>query len=253
MIFPELLFNLNSLGRSHMGYTKTTNALRYLSLVGMLALSSSLTWASGTSKCTSRDWQNVESIPAIIEKVVDGDTIKISYQDEIYNIRMLSIDTPETHFQGKSQGYWGDQAAEELATLVPRGSKVEIVFDEEKCDRYGRLLAYVFKDGVNINLEMVKSGLAVNYCIAPNVMFCKEFGTAVDRNIKKKQGIFSDSTLELPYEWRRQMSRRPHEKYIGNLDTKLVYAPGSLDQVPVGKRIFFMKRQDVSAPYSFAP
>ena len=235
-----------------MGYTKTSNALRYLSLLGLLTLSTPLTWGA-TAKCTATEWQGIESIPATVEKVVDGDTIKITYQDQTYNIRMLSIDTPETHFQGKSQGYWGDQAANHLATLVPEGSEVEVVFDEEKCDRFGRLLAYVFKDGQNINLEMVQSGLAVNYCIAPNVMYCKEFGAAVDRNVKKKRGIFGDSGVEVPYEWRRQMSHRPHEKYIGNIETKLVYAPGSLDQVPLAKRIFFMRKKDVSAPYSFAP
>ena len=235
-----------------MGSMKTSKVLLHFPLISCLLFGASLSLAS-TSKCNSRDWQNIESIQADVQQVVDGDTIKISYHDQIYNIRMLSIDTPETHFQGKSQGYWGDQAADQLSSLLPIGSSVQIVFDHEKCDRYGRLLAYVFKKGVNINFEMVKSGLAVMYCIAPNVMFCEEFGAATDYNSKKQRGIFGDPSLEIPYEWRRQVSNRPHEKYIGNLESKIVYPPGSLNQVPVGKRIFFMKRQDVTAPYTFAP
>ena len=231
---------------------KTSNLLVHLPLISCFLLGTSLSWAS-TSKCNSRDWQNVESVSAEIERVVDGDTVKITYHEQTYNIRMLSIDTPETHFMGKSQGYWGDQAADHLASLLPVGSQVEIVFDHEKCDRYGRLLAYVFKKGMNINFEMAKSGLAVTYCIAPNVLFCKEFGDATDENSKKHRGIFGDSSLELPYEWRRQVSHCPHEKYVGNMESKLVYPPGSLDRVPVGKRIFFMTRQEVTAPYSFAP
>jgi micrococcal nuclease len=203
-----------------------------------------------SAKCRAADWRGVESFPAKLESVVDGDTVKVIYRNKRYNVRLLSIDTPETHFQGKSQGYWGDKAAEELEILLNDSDQVEIHLEEgNTCDQYGRMLGYVYQDGKNMNEQMLKEGYAVMYCIYPNIHYCEKFGAHTNRSIRDGKGMFSDPNVELPYEWRRIMSHRKHEKWVGNLKTKEVFAPVNLDQVPVGDRVFFMKESDIRSPF----
>jgi len=203
-----------------------------------------------TAKCFEKDFSGITRFPAVVERSVDGDTIKISYKRKLYNIRFLSIDTPETHFMGKSQGYWADQAAAQLESFLPVGSKVEIQIEKDNtCDHYGRLLGYVYKDGVNINEAMIQKCLATMYCIYPSVAQCNKLGELTTQCISEKKGIYSDPSFKLPYEWRRVESKRPHEKWVGNIDSGDVFAPGSLDQVPIGKRVFFMSESDIQAPF----
>ena len=45
---------------------------------------------------------------------------------------MLSIDTPETHFLGASQGYWAEKAAARGAKLSREHREVELLADGER-------------------------------------------------------------------------------------------------------------------------
>jgi micrococcal nuclease len=201
---------------------------------------------AANAKCHASDWKGISHFTAQIAKGVDGDTVKIIYKKQQYNVRLLSIDTPETHFMGKSQGYWGDVAAEKLTSWLPVGTTVEVGIDAGNvCDRYGRMLGYIYKDGKNLNEEMLRECLAVMYCIYPSVDQCERFGNITTQCMREKKGIFSDAELEIPYEWRRVMSNRDYEKWLVNLETKKVYSPEQVSQVPVGKRIFFMKKSEI--------
>ncbi|HEY8278995.1 MAG TPA: thermonuclease family protein, partial [Bdellovibrionota bacterium] len=98
---------------------------------------------------------------AVVLRDVDGDTVDVKTKTGSYSIRMLGIDTPETHFMGHSQGEWGERAAEQLARLAPVGSRVKLDLADEPCDKYGRVLAHIFIGKVHVNAEMVKNGMAV--------------------------------------------------------------------------------------------
>lgn len=202
-----------------------------------------------TEACTSSEFKDVDWLTAETVKVVDGDTLKIDYRNRLMNVRFLSIDTPETNFQGQTQGYWGDRATTRLGQLIPLGRKVKVELGQEKCDRYGRILGYVWIGQMNVNFRMVQEALAVNYCIAPNFRYCVDLARITEANVESERGIYGDSGPELPYEWRRQMSGRPHEKLVGNIFTKRVYPPGSLDRVPIGARVFFTSLEQVHFPY----
>ena len=79
-------------------------------------------------------------------RVYDGDTVLLTYRDERRLVRLLGIDAPET---SKSRGQPGQPFS---ARARSHGN-----------DRYGRLLAVIHLEGVNINLEMVRRGLAEHY------------------------------------------------------------------------------------------
>lgn len=184
-----------------------------------------------------------------IEKTVDGDTAFIRTSKGIYSVRMLSMDTPETHFNGHSQGKWGEIASERLAELLPEGSTVRVELADAPCDKYGRLLGHFYVGKTHINRKMVEEGLAVNYCYAPSFKYCEDFADLVDNAIKNRLGMFSDSNVELPYDFRERMSGRKPSKFVGHIDTKKVVAPEHQERVPVAKRVFFPTEDLIVPPY----
>jgi len=204
---------------------------------------------TGRAKC---DRHNLPDTNAVVDRGVDGDTVMVRTDSGVYSVRMLGIDTPETHYLGKSQGEWGEKAAARLKVILPVGSDITLEFNSEGCDKYGRVLAYVFKGKKNINAQMAKEGWAVSYCVGPDTKYCDEIGDSVNAAIAAKKGMFSDPDLELPYDWRRRVSNRGWESYVGNLRTHEVFEPGSNDRVPVGDRVFFMNRYDIHAPFALA-
>jgi micrococcal nuclease len=186
---------------------------------------------------------------AIIAGGVDGDTVHITVSTGTYSVRFMGIDTPETHFLGKSQGKWGDLASAEMARMLPVGTAVTLEFGAEPCDMHGRVLADIFVGNVHTNAEMVKQGLAVNYCVAPEFKYCDEFARDTQNAIDHKLGMFSDPTAELPYDFRRRISNQEQRSYVGNIQTKVVLTPGHQNDTPVADRVFFFTPDLIVAPY----
>lgn len=210
------------------------------------ALQTQETQTQASDKC-ERD--TAISPNAEVVRGVDGDTVVVKAGRKTYSIRMLGIDTPETHYLGKSQGKWGEIAADRLKKILPVGTKVTLETGNEVCDKYGRVLAYVFKGTTNVNLQMAKEGLAVNYCIFPGIAHCEEIGNHVTAAIRAKKGMFSDEEVELPYDFRRRVSNRVHTSFIGSMKTKFVYHPEHIARIPVGERLFFGQENMIRLPY----
>jgi micrococcal nuclease len=82
---------------------------------------------------------------ARVERVVDGDTLRVSIGGHSRAVRLLGIDTPETHRPGTPIECGGPQATANMRALAPPGTRVQLVSDpgQDRVDRYGRLLAYV--------------------------------------------------------------------------------------------------------------
>ena len=92
---------------------------------------------------------------ATVVRVVDGDTIELAGGARV---RLLQIDAPEL---GSGECY-SRKAAKELRLLVPPGAQVGLRADAAlgRVDRYGRLLRYVFRERMNVNLALVARGAA---------------------------------------------------------------------------------------------
>ena len=95
---------------------------------------------------------------ATVTRVVDGDTIETSAG----RVRLVQIDTPEVH--GTSECY-GRESSAALRRLLPPGTHVRLQTDPalDRRDRYGRLLAYVWRGGSLVNLQLVREGAAAPY------------------------------------------------------------------------------------------
>ena len=98
----------------------------------------------------------------VVERVIDGDTIVLATGEKI---RYLLIDAPETT-NGHDDCY-GSNAATFNSDLV-LGKTVELTYDTQCTDRYGRSLAYISVDGTDVNKLMVERGYACVLFIAPD-------------------------------------------------------------------------------------
>lgn len=95
---------------------------------------------------------------AVVASVYDGDTLSLR---DGRRVRLLQIDTPEL---GSGECY-SRAARTALLRLAPPGSRVVLETDPalDRTDRYGRLLRYVKRNGVNVNLELARRGAAAPY------------------------------------------------------------------------------------------
>ena len=113
---------------------------------------------------------------AQVVRVVDGDTIRVRLGDRIERVRYIGVDTPESVKPGTPVQCYAKRAAAANAALVA-GRSVRLVGDIEQRDRYGRLLAYVYRepDGAFVNAQLVRDGYARTLTIAPNVAHARQF------------------------------------------------------------------------------
>jgi micrococcal nuclease len=83
------------------------------------------------------------STTATVTKVVDGDTIDVSYDGATHRVRLLNVDTPETVDPQKPVECLGPEASDYLKRRIPAGTEVRLERDVEERDGYGRELAAV--------------------------------------------------------------------------------------------------------------
>jgi micrococcal nuclease len=110
-----------------------------------------------------------ESVQARVTGVPDGDTIDVEIDGKHEDVRYIGIDTPESS-SGQPLECFGHEATAANERLVG-GRVVTLTFGPELRDRYGRLLAYVRRDGLFVNAELVERGFARSLAISPNDQF----------------------------------------------------------------------------------
>ncbi|MCS3919096.1 thermonuclease family protein [Fervidibacter sacchari] len=140
-------------------------------------------------------------------KVIDGDTVVLS---DGRTLRYIGIDAPE-----RGQPFY--EAAKNFNRRLVQGRVVELEFDIERYDRYGRLLAYVFiRDAkgkrIFVNAELVSNGFAKVYTKPPNVRYADLLFRLQEEAREKRKGLWSVYKL----------SRSP---VIANLRTKVFHRP----------------------------
>lgn len=126
---------------------------------------------------SSYDENNNERELALFERVVDGDTIVVLLNGEDVKIRFIGIDTPESVASDDSRNCdEGREASNYTKSLFMPGESVFLEYDEEKTDKYGRTLAYVyFHDGTMIQDVLLSEGYAKLYTVWPNTMYAEHF------------------------------------------------------------------------------
>lgn len=76
--------------------------------------------------------------------------------------------------------------ASNFTRRLVEGKRVRLVFDVQKRDRYGRLLAYVYlENGTFVNAKIVEEGYAQVMTVAPNVKYAEMF-LKLEREARQK-------------------------------------------------------------------
>ena len=135
---------------------------------------------------------NAEYLESLkIKRVVDGDTVHVFYQDEVYKIRLTEIDAPE-----RDQPY-GSNSTEYLKSLLKEGM---VDVDISGTDRYGRKLGRLYWRGKDINRELVSAGYAWVY---DKYVTDNSFYKNQSKAMNLKKGLWKDQNPLEPWNWRK--------------------------------------------------
>ena len=133
-------------------------------------------------------------LDAKVIRVIDGDTIEVELSNgKKETVRFILVDTPETKHPQRGVEPCGPEASAFTAKMLPAGTTVKLELDVQERDRYGRLLAYVYKNGKSVQEALLAEGLARVAVFPPNVKYVDEY-RAIEAEAKKaKKGIWSDN------------------------------------------------------------
>lgn len=102
--------------------------------------------------------------PAVVTLVLDGDTYDVRFADgRLDRVRVAHIDTPETGWKAKcpEELAWGNRAKARARDLLT-GRTVDVVAAPKR-EKWGRLLATVSVDGVDVASLLLAEMLATPY------------------------------------------------------------------------------------------
>ncbi|MFF5790514.1 thermonuclease family protein [Paeniglutamicibacter sp. NPDC012692] len=130
---------------------------------------------------------------ATVVRIVDGDTIVADVSGAETTIRLLNIDTPETKDPNEPVQCLGPEATEYMKSLLAPGDKIDLEYDVQRLDPYGRTLAGVYKNDSLVNADIAAAGLGVAVLYQPNERFYAEVKAAEQAAQNAEEGLFSPS------------------------------------------------------------
>lgn len=140
---------------------------------------SSLLWVFLGTSCTAQ-------ATTVIARIYDGDTVTLSTGEKV---RLLQMDTPEL----SPLECYAKESKMALAKLLASPGTLSLRTDPslDKVDKYGRLLRYLFKDDLNVNLKMVEIGAAAPYFYrSERGLYADKFLMAANSAKKKSLGFW---------------------------------------------------------------
>ncbi len=140
----------------------------------------------------------IPGVAAVVRNVIDGDTIvaRVGGKDE--TVRIIGMDSPETHKPDTPVECFGTEATAAAKRLMPKGAHVTLEADPTQAtrDRFGRLLAHVFlADGTLFAERMIRDGFAVHYVYdrVPSI-YAERFAAAQQAAKAAGAGLWSPRT-----------------------------------------------------------
>ena len=132
---------------------------------------------------------------ARVTRVVDGDTIEVSLDGAIEDIRLLGIDTPESVKPDSPIECFGREASAAAEAFLAN-AEVTLVRDVEDRDRYGRLLRYVYVGEEMANARLVVNGYATAFTYPPNVRHADLFVRLEREARDNDRGLWAADTCD---------------------------------------------------------
>lgn len=131
-----------------------------------------------------------------VVKVLDGDSLRVRRGGREYELRLYGIDTPE-HRQAYS-----DRARQFSREMLGRRT---VGVEEMDTDRYNRIVALVTCQGLLLNRELVRAGLAWHYPkYCRSQPLCGELADLELEARAARRGLWVDPAPVAPWEWKRR-------------------------------------------------
>ena len=130
---------------------------------------------------------------AIVERVVDGDTVDVQIGGVTERVRLIGVDAPESVARNVPVQCFGAEASAALTELLPPGTVLNIRRDVEARDHYGRLLLYLYRedDDLFVNAWLIEAGLAEAVSYEPNVAYETMLTSARQRAASDLVGLWA--------------------------------------------------------------
>ncbi|MFC4075732.1 thermonuclease family protein [Salinithrix halophila] len=127
---------------------------------------------------------------AKVTRVIDGDTIEVKTESGSQEkVRLVGVNTPETNHPKIGVEAYGKEASHFTKRRLA-GQDIALETDTEKRDRYGRLLAYVWRGEEMFNATLLKKGMAQMMTVPPNVKYQKTFLQLQREAQKEETGLW---------------------------------------------------------------
>lgn len=142
--------------------------------------------------CLSCGVAQAEEFVTKVIAVLDGDTVLIHHGGHMLKVRLVDIDAPE-----KDQPF-GTSSQRSLANMV---LAKQVRFVSQAIDNYGRMVARLSVDGLAVNAEQIRTGMAWEYSHYHSnreLVALEAEARAVPR------GLWAQSAPIPPWEWRKQ-------------------------------------------------
>ncbi len=134
---------------------------------------------------------HAETFTAKVIVVMDGDTVMVLRDGKKVKIRLANIDAPE-----KAQAY-GKQSRESLQEMVGRK---QVQIDSRAMDQYGRTIGLISVEGIDVNREQVRRGMAWEYSHYHSDQTYIDLQSEAQR---AHRGLWSQNNPQPPWLWRK--------------------------------------------------
>lgn len=158
-------------------------------------------------------------INAVVTRVIDGDTIEVNINGRIEKVRLIGVDTPETVHPTRGEEPYGREASNFTKSQL-EGKSIELEFDVQERDRYGRLLAYVWLNGTLFNKTLVEQGYAQVATFPPNVKYVDIFTETQKQARENNRGLWG-----ITEQVKEEPIVKTEGKYVGSLQSDKYHLP----------------------------
>ena len=119
--------------------------LRVLAPVALLVLAAGCGTDAGSPADTSTSTPDRHAVNAVVERVVDGDTIIARIGDRSETVRLIGLDAPESVAPTRPVQCFGPRVVAIPCHRASRWTEITLLRDIEARDIYDRLLGYVVR------------------------------------------------------------------------------------------------------------
>jgi micrococcal nuclease len=146
-------------------FSKRNISLMTAIVVLLLTFAQNKGWLGETTKTVTENQPGLYAV----DHFIDGDTIAVRMNDKSETVRMIGIDTPETHKPNSPVQCYGPAAAAFTKNLIGNNRvRLESDSQNQDRDRYNRLLRYVYlPDGRLVEKELILGGYGFAYTSFP--------------------------------------------------------------------------------------